>query len=119
MPTTKVKGQVNNPDPIRSHDDFPVQYAGQTIAPGIPTQIMIRGAKNTGNVPQTVTVAIANVDGVQITGGRLEVGDTQIQGLQAVVNPGFYCTLYVTAVAPDIGIADDTEYSFDIVTTWQ
>lgn len=118
MSTITVSGTVDYTDPIRTHDEPASPYVGGTISGGVTSQVSIPGFKNTGNVPQTVTVVISDSLGCTISGYNFESSGNQYERT-VTLNPGFSALLRVNIQTPNTGPGDDTGYSFDVDTVWQ
>ena len=119
MSTITVNGIIDNPEPIYTHEEPTSPFSGQAIVPGTTALIAVKGFKNTGNVPQTVQVTVSDVTGVTVNDSYFAFSATgNTYGNQITLNPGFGIDYYLNVTAPDNGPGDDTEYSFNLATTW-
>lgn len=118
MTTFTVNGTIDNPEPIYTYNEPTSPFAGGGIAGGVLTQVAIPGFKNTGNLPQTLTVAITNLVGVTVSSFYIEVPGSQATPTSVTLNPGYSAILRVNVQAPNVGPAEDSDYSFEIDTSW-
>lgn len=118
MTAIQVNGTIDNPDPIYTYNEPTSPFAGGGIAAGVLTQVAITGFKNTGNMPQTLAVNIANPTGVTVNDWYIEVPGSTDTPKTVTLSPGQSATLRVNITAPDTGPGADTSYSFEIDSTW-
>lgn len=119
MSTITVNGTVDNPEPVRTHQEPVSPFSGGALTPGVNTLIEVKGFKNTGNVPQTVSAVVSNVVGLTVVDSYFAFGQNgNTYGNSVSIGPGFSVNYYLNVIGDNAGPGDDTEYSFDIDTTW-
>jgi hypothetical protein len=114
----QVNGTVDTPEPNYSHTEPVAPIDIGMIADGGSARVAVGVFKNTGNVTQTVSVAISNmincqVENVQFVDGFTNLGPT----IQLI--PNQERQLYATVHAVDLSPADgDQPLSFSVDSTW-
>ena len=113
-----VSGTITPPLAITTHQEPSGPIVLNNVASSSRVDVTVGNYANTGNITQTVTVAIDNLVGGTVT-GQAWVSNDFGSGLSAILPPNTVTELHVFIETETLNIGDaDGSLSFDVDSVW-